>query len=162
VGPFWISPSLFGTHAPERPSSIRREEAYLGAMRIAAVLLALALPAAASAAQDAAPVQAPQQAAPAEQNPYRDLFTPWNGVNRDSMDAETAGTPPPSAPEADDRSVPAYSPLAPRSQAEAVALGERVGAVVRAGDCAEGERIARQAGDFALVRAVQAHCRRAQ
>jgi hypothetical protein len=55
--------------------------------------------------------------------------------------------------------VPAYSPLQPRAEAEAVALGRRVGEVVRAGDCAEGERIAREAGDFALVNAVRDHCR---
>ena len=39
------------------------------------------------------------------------------------------------------------------------ALGERVGEIVRLGDCQEGERVAREAGDFALVEAVRAHCR---
>ena len=38
------------------------------------------------------------------------------------------------------------------------ALGERVGEIVGLGDCAEGERVARAAGDFALVEAVRAHC----
>jgi hypothetical protein len=32
---------------------------------------------------------------------------------------------------------------------------------VRAGDCEEGERVARAAGDFPLVEAVRAHCRTA-
>ena len=37
-------------------------------------------------------------------------------------------------------------------------LGERVGEVVRLGDCEGGERMAREAGDFALVEAVRAYC----
>lgn len=44
-----------------------------------------------------------------------------------------------------------------RSQGRA--LGERVGEIVRLGDCEEGERLAREAGDFALVEAVRDHCR---
>lgn len=39
-----------------------------------------------------------------------------------------------------------------------VALGERVGDIVALGDCAEGERVARTAGDFALVAAVRDYC----
>ncbi len=74
------------------------------------------------------------------------------------MDAEAGAALP--APVQETGAIPAWSPLDSRAQAEAVALGERVGEVVRAGDCAEGERIARVAGDFALVRAVRAHCRR--
>ncbi len=38
-------------------------------------------------------------------------------------------------------------------------LGERVGEIVRLGDCEEGERLARAAGDFALVEAVRGYCR---
>ncbi|HEV2866694.1 MAG TPA: hypothetical protein VGX37_09275 [Allosphingosinicella sp.] len=38
------------------------------------------------------------------------------------------------------------------------ALGERVGEIVRLGDCQEGERVAREAGDFALVQAVRDYC----
>ena len=100
-----------------------------------------------------------QPGAPAAQppaNPFGELFTRWDGVNRESMDAETSPAEP--APAPDNRAIPAWSPLDSRTHAEAVALGERVGQVVRAGDCAEGERIAREAGDFALVRAVRAHC----
>ncbi len=110
----------------------------------------------------AAPAMA-QTGAPAAQpppNPYSDLFTSWDGVNRDSLHAEARTASPP--PEAPGNAIPAYSPLEARSQAEAVALGERVGQVVRAGDCAEGERIAREAGDFALIRAVRDHCRSAR
>ncbi len=121
-------------------------------MRVAAAFLALGLLAAAPAAGQSG---APAPEAPA--NPYREMFTRWDGANQDSMAAE-AGTAQPAA-EPEDRAIPAYSPLVSRPQAEAVALGERVGAVVRAGDCAEGERIAREAGDFALVRAVREHCR---
>ena len=124
-------------------------------MRLAPAFLALGLFAAASAAgQGSAPPPAPAPEAPA--NPYGELFTRWEGVNRDSMEAEAGTTQP--APEPESGAIPAYSPLQPRSQAEAVALGERVGNVVRAGNCAEGERIAREAGDFALVRAVREHC----
>jgi hypothetical protein len=129
-------------------------------MRRFVALLALSLAAAAPAAgQTGAPVATPSQAAPqAQSNPYQNLFTRWDGANRDSLEAE-AGAPQP-GPESDGNAIPASSPLVPASRTEAVALGERVGAVVRAGDCAEGERIAREAGDFALVRAVREHCGR--
>ena len=127
-------------------------------MRALSALLALGLFAAAPAAGQGA---APAPAAETPANPYRDLFTRWDGVNRDSLEAEQ-GTVEPAAPaETQSNAVPAYAPLAPvRSEAEAVALGQRVGEVVRTGNCAEGERLARQAGDFALLRAVRAHCGR--
>ena len=126
-------------------------------MRPTLALLALSLFAAAPAAgQGNAPAPATRAEAPA--NPWQQLFTRWDGVNREAIDAETG--PAQQAPEREGNAIPAWSPLQPRSQAEAMALGERVGQVVRAGDCAEGERIAREAGDFALVRAVQAHCGR--
>jgi hypothetical protein len=101
----------------------------------------------------------PPAAAPDTAPGFSGLFTRWDVASREATDAEarTAEPAPPSAP--DTNAVPAYSPLAPRSEAEAVALGRRVGEVVRAGDCAEGERIARAAGDLALVRAVREHCR---
>ena len=124
-------------------------------MRGATALLALSLFSAAPAAgQGAAPPPAVAVQTPA--NPYRDLFTRWDGANRDSLAAESEATP--SAPESG--SIPAYSPLSPRSEDAAVALGRRVGEVVRLGDCAQGERLARAAGDLALVRAVREHCRR--
>lgn len=125
-------------------------------MRPAAAFLALSLFTAAPAAGQG---NAPAPAAEAEPaNPYQELFTSWDGVNREAMDTEAAA--PQAAPEPESNAIPAWSPLQRRTQAEAVALGERVGQVVRAGDCAEGERIAREAGDFALVRAVVEHCDR--
>jgi hypothetical protein len=125
-------------------------------MRGAIALLALSLfPAVPAAGQGAAPSPATAVQTPA--NPYRDLFTRWDGANRDSLAAESEAAP--SAPTPENGSIPAYSPLSPRSEDEAVALGRRVGEVVRAGDCAQGERLARAAGDLALVRAVREHCR---
>jgi hypothetical protein len=123
-------------------------------MRALSALLALGLcTAAPAAAQTGAP--APETSA----NPYRNLFTRWDGVNRESLEAEASPAQQDAAPRPEGNAIPAYSPLAPlRSEAEAVALGRRVGEVVRAGNCAQGERIAREAGDFALVRAVRAHC----
>lgn len=117
-------------------------------MRIALALLAFGLVAAAP----------PAEQAPAPDNPWRDLFTRWDGVNRESMETEAGAAQ--AAPQPEGTAIPAFSPLAPRSDEEAVALGRHVGEIVRAGNCAEGERIAREAGDFALVRAVRAHCRR--
>ena len=120
----------------------------------AAILAAAAVPAAGQTAPPAAP-------APSS-NPFQGLWTGWNGVSRDSLaaEAQAARRPEGAAPEAAPTSIPAYSPLDPRRRAEAEALGARVGEVVRLGDCEEGERIARAAGDFALVRAVRDHCRR--
>jgi hypothetical protein len=128
-------------------------------MRVAPALLALSLLSAAPAAgQSAAPAPAPASDAPA--NPYSGLFTRWDGANRDSLEAGEGMVEPAPAAEGQGNAVPAYSPLIGRSEEEAVALGRRVGEVVRAGDCAGGERMAREAGDLALVRAVREHCRR--
>jgi hypothetical protein len=129
-------------------------------MRRRVALLALGLLAAAPAAGQSV---TPAPAAPeAPANPWRDLFTRWDGVNRESLAAESEPAPPATAPGGN--SIPAFSPLSPppRAADEAVALGRRVGEVVRAGDCAQGERIAREAGDLALVRAVREHCRGAR
>ncbi len=124
-------------------------------MRLAPALLALGLVTAAPAgAQGIVSPPVPEAAA----NPYQQLFTRWDGANREALETETAPARP--APEPQGNAIPAWSPLQPRSEADAMALGERVGRVVRAGDCADGERIAREAGDFALVRAVRDHCRR--
>ena len=94
-----------------------------------------------------------QQAAP--QPDFSGLFTAWSGANRESLRAETDVRRP--APPAG--AVPAGSPLMARSHNEAVALGERVADAVRRGDCPEGERMAREAGDFPLLRAVRDYCR---
>ena len=84
---------------------------------------------------------------PAADEPrFGGLFIDWREANRESLDREH------------ERAIAADVPA--RSVAEAEALGDRVGRVVAEGACAEGERIAREAGDFALVRAVQDHCRR--
>jgi hypothetical protein len=97
----------------------------------------------------AAPPPTPSVPAPSVAA-FAGLFTPWSAAERDSRAAEerarATGAPPPADTE--------------RRRIEAVARGERVGEIVRAGDCEEGERIARAAGDFALVRAVRDHCRR--
>ena len=76
---------------------------------------------------------------------FSGLFTRWSGANSEALRAETA------------RAAPAASagPL----RAGTPELGQRVGEIVRAGDCQEGERLARMAGDFPLVEAVRAHCR---
>lgn len=81
---------------------------------------------------------------------FESLWTGWRGVNREAIRAEAEAARASAAPTA----------AAPtRYQAGSVALGERVGEVVRLGDCAEGERLARLAGDFPLVEAVRGHCR---
>jgi hypothetical protein len=126
-------------------------------MRALSALLAIGLVSAAPAAGQVAP---PAPAAGAPANPYRDLFTRWDGANRESLEAEAGTVEPPPEAETQGDAIPAYSPLIGHSEDEAIALGRRVGQVVRAGDCAQGERIAREAGDLALVRAVREHCRR--
>ena len=84
---------------------------------------------------------------------FEGVFVSWNAANRDSLAAER---------EAASRPPAELAPVATASVAIAVAgsreLGERVGEIVAMGDCAEGERVARAAGDFALVTAVRNHC----
>ncbi|HST36321.1 MAG TPA: hypothetical protein VLK25_06800 [Allosphingosinicella sp.] len=101
-----------------------------------------------------APAAALAQAAPADPAPrggFEGLWTGWSNANRDSIRAEEQAA----------RSAQQAGPAEPprRYQAGSPALGERVGEVVRLGDCAEGERLAREAGDFPLVDAVRTHCR---
>jgi hypothetical protein len=93
----------------------------------------------ASALASAAPAQ------PAAQGGFSGLWTPWSGVNAESLRAETIRAAPA-------RAEGAYRPGSPE-------LGARVGEEVRGGNCAEGERLARAAGDFPLLEAVRAHCR---
>ena len=99
------------------------------------------------------------QAAPAAPTPdkFGRLWTGWSSANGQSIEAEKA------ALERLRREVEAAD-AARRGQLmnQGRELGERVGEVVRIGDCAEGERLARQAGDFALVAAVRDHCRVAE
>lgn len=81
------------------------------------------------------------------------LFVDWNAASRQSIEAERQEA---------SRTVPDPAPVSTASAAIAVpgsrALGERVGDIVALGDCAEGERVARAAGDFALVAAVRDYC----
>jgi hypothetical protein len=84
------------------------------------------------------------------------LWTGWNSVNREAMTTERQGI---EQVRRDVASADSARLRALRDQGRA--LGERVGEIVRLGDCEEGERIAREAGDFALVEAVRDHCRRA-
>ena len=102
---------------------------------MAGILIAAAL-AAAAPAQPPAPDQA-----------YSGLWTHWSAANSDALHAEAARQPP-------------ATPTGPL-RAGSAELGTRVGEIVRAGDCQEGERVARAAGDFPLVEAVRAHCRTA-
>jgi hypothetical protein len=88
----------------------------------------------------AAPAQAP-----APDLGFSGLFTRWVGANGESLRAEA------------DRQGPAGTTGVLR--AGTAELGQRVGDIVRGGDCAEGERLARAAGDFPLVEAVRNHCR---
>lgn len=93
------------------------------------------------------------QPTPAPQQGFSGLFTPWSGVNRDSVQAEIEARRRTAA-----EAGAATSPEQQQRYTQAVSLGERVGQVVRDGDCEQGERMARDAGDFALVRAVRSHC----
>jgi hypothetical protein len=105
--------------------------------------LAVPVPALASPA-------APAPAAPADG--FGRLWTGWNSANREALEREAAAAERLQADLAD-----AERRRVLRDQGRA--LGERVGEIVALGDCAEGERVARAAGDFALVEAVRAHCR---
>jgi hypothetical protein len=81
------------------------------------------------------------------------LWTGWNRANREAMTIETDAA---RRLRQDVETADAARLRELRNQGRA--LGERVGEIVRLGDCAEGERVARAAGDFALVEAVRAHC----
>ena len=85
------------------------------------------------------------QAAPAQLPPapprFGALWLDWKALGHDASAAELS---PPAKP--------------PSRGSEAAALGERVGEVVAGGDCAIGERLAREAGDIALAHAVREHC----
>lgn len=79
---------------------------------------------------------------------FQGLFVDWSGASKAAVEAEQR---------------PAAAAASPDHAAAATAgsraLGERVGEIVARGDCADGERVARAAGDFALVAAVRNHCR---
>jgi hypothetical protein len=85
------------------------------------------------------------QAVPADTVPatprFGALWADWKRLGREAVGAELA-------PQA----------KVPSRSNDAAALGERVGEVVAGGDCAIGERLAREAGDIPLARAVRDHC----
>ena len=110
--------------------------------RLKPILPCLALLAAAPAA-----AQAPSAA------DFGRMWTGWSHVNRDAMTTERQGI---EEVRRDVATADAARLRALHNQGRE--LGERVGEIVRMGDCAEGERVAREAGDFALVEAVRAHC----
>lgn len=118
------------------------------------------LPAHAAASQPAgqAPaVQAPAAGGPTAQTPaasdFSTLWTGWGRVNREAMTTEAEA-----AQRVREDVATADAARLRQLQNQGRALGERVGEIVRLGDCAEGERVARAAGDFPLVEAVRAHC----
>ncbi|HEY9553342.1 hypothetical protein [Allosphingosinicella sp.] len=86
-------------------------------------------------------LQAAQVPPSAESAGFGAMWVDWNALGRQSSAAERA--PP---------------PVQKRDRADAASLGQRVGEVVASGDCAIGERLAREAGDIPLARAVRAHC----
>jgi len=101
-----------------------------------------------------APAAAFAQRPPADHAGFEALWTGWSGVNREAMAVESEAM---RRLRADVAAADAERLRQLRGQGRE--LGERVGGIVRGGDCAEGERVARQAGDFALVEAVRAYCR---
>ena len=116
------------------------------ALRTFLFCLALAAPPAAFAAPGAPP---------APPSDFSRMWTGWGSVNREAMAAETRAV---QRVRSDVATADAERLRELRNQGRA--LGERVGEIVRAGDCDDGERVAREAGDFALVAAVRAHCAR--
>lgn len=109
------------------------------------LLIASAAPAFAQAAAEPAAPATPE---------FRSLWTGWDNANRDALRAEI---------EALERLRQDIATAGSERRRELLEegrpLGELVGEIVRFGDCEEGERLARIAGDFALVEAVRGHCR---
>jgi hypothetical protein len=103
------------------------------------------------------PVLAQVNNAASSASEFQHLWTGWTRFNRDAMTTET------DAVQRVRRDVAAAdAERLHQLQNQGRALGERVGEIVRLGDCEEGERVARAAGDFALVEAVRGHCRARQ
>jgi hypothetical protein len=115
-------------------------------LKIPLLLLCLALNA-------AAPAFAAPAAGPVRDSGFGRMWTGWVSANREALvrEQEEAERLQHDLATADARRLRAL-----RDQGRP--LGERVGAIVREGDCEEGERVAREAGDFALVEAVRRHC----
>jgi len=101
-----------------------------------------------------APSAALAQAAPAAgASDFQRMWTGWRAANAASLSVERVSV---ERVRQDVATADAARMHQLRNQGRA--LGERVGEIVRLGDCAEGERVARAAGDFALVQAVRSHC----
>lgn len=113
-------------------------------MKTLALILAAAI-----AAVPAAAGTAPAGSKPPPR--FQGLFVDWSNANKQSIEAERR-TVPASRIEAGAHVRAAGTVPGSRS------LGERVGEIVAAGDCSEGERVARAVGDFSLVAAVREHC----
>lgn len=102
-----------------------------------------------------APAMALAQPVPASgAGDFRRMWTGWRAANDASLTVERNSV---ERVRQDVATADAERLHQLRSQGRA--LGERVGEIVRLGDCADGERVARAAGDFALVEAVRDHCR---
>ena len=115
------------------------------ALKIACFCLALLAPATAGASD--APASPPAQ--------FGRLWTGWSSISREAMTVESEA-----AQRVRDDLATADAARLAELRNQGRDLGERVGEIVRQGDCDEGERVARAAGDFALVEAVRAHCGR--
>ncbi|MGQ0558169.1 MAG: hypothetical protein ACT4OE_01075 [Sphingosinicella sp.] len=94
---------------------------------------------------------------PTPDDGFASLWTGWSNVSQESLAKESQGL---TAVQQDFAAANARRMAQLRSQGRA--LGERVGRIVREGDCDDGERVAREAGDFALVQAVRQYCRQRQ
>jgi hypothetical protein len=99
----------------------------------------------------AAPAAASEAPAADGRVRFQGLFVDWTAAARQSIEAERQASARPAPPAA----TPATAAMATAGSRE---LGERVGDIVALGDCAEGERVARVAGDFALLAAVRDYC----
>jgi hypothetical protein len=115
---------------------------YIGGVKTFAFLLV---------ALAAAPAAASETPAAEGRVRFQGLFVDWSAAGRQSIEAERQAAARPPMPAA----TPATAAMATAGSRE---LGERVGDIVALGDCAEGERVARAAGDFALVAAVRDYC----
>ncbi len=90
--------------------------------------------------------------APKNGTRFNDVWTNWSAVNRGSLDAELVGA----------SAKGLRNPVGESSahlKAGSPELGAHVGEIVAAGDCSEGERLARAAGDFPLLAAVRDYCK---
>ena len=112
---------------------------------IAFIALVAAAPAAASQPVFAQPAVSAAAAQSSDARArFQGLFVDWSAASRQSIAAEREAA-----------ARPAHSPDA---AAAASAGGIAAPGSEALGDCAEGERVARTAGDFALVAAVRDYC----